>query len=44
MHAQYGGRLPPKKIREELAAELGFAPNQIYKWFWEHKNLVRGDS
>ena len=34
---QHKGRTPPRKVRLQLAADLGLKENQIYKWFWELK-------
>ena len=32
---EHKGKIPSRKLRLKLAAELGLKENQIYKWFWE---------
>ena len=31
------GKMPPRKLRLELAKKLELKENQVYKWFWELK-------
>ena len=38
VYKQHKGKMPPHKLRIELAKELGMRENQVYKWFWEVKH------
>ena len=45
IHKQHKGKMPPRKLRIELAQKLRMRENQIYKWFWEikHKQAEMGE-
>ena len=35
VYNEHLGKMPPRKLRLQLAKQLNMKENQIYKWFWE---------
>lgn len=43
VYKDHMGKMPPRKLRIQLAEQLNMKENQIYKWFWEINHKQQDD-